>query len=256
LPTIEAIVEEWVNIHDLNDLPRMGMGDSSGASYLYFVYKTLKLKSMAVYNTPQIYLADDMKKKTGKAIPTVFVSMKEDEVLSKLMSKNHDQLSSANIPAKQYRISPRPFTPAICFSRFPEFETEDCDKLIAAIRIELPNLLDRRSFVKQTPTEEEWEAFFGKIEDTLDYSLASSYYKRDEEHSRNHLKMWVNEGIQEEIKACQGFHALTSEHYSNILDFLIKEAKEKRNFRGQKKRRMVMTTDAIWQDQDRPSMLS
>mmetsp|Transcript_36951 Transcript_36951/g.89765 ORF Transcript_36951/g.89765 Transcript_36951/m.89765 type:complete len:402 (+) Transcript_36951:133-1338(+) len=236
LPTIEDIVEEWAYNQDLTELPRMGMGDSSGASYLFFVFKTLKLKSMAVYNTHQIYLQEDMKKKTGKAIPTVFVSMKEDEVLSKRMSKNHEQLSSAAIPTKQFHISPHPFSSTLCFSRFPELENDDCEKLYIAMKNELPSLLDRRSFVKQTLTPEEWNVFFGKIEDLLDYKSAASYYKKDKAHPRDKPQAWINEGIQQEVKACQGFHSLSSEHHSYILDFLIKEARSKQNLRGDKKK--------------------
>ena len=234
LPTIQEIVEEWIYSHDLNDLPRMGMGDSSGASYLFFVYKTLKLKSMAIYNSHQIFLQDDMKKKTGKAIPTVFVSMKEDEVLTKHMTRNYEQLSASGIPAKQFQISPHPFTSALCFSRFPEFENEECEKLYNAVKTELPNLLDRKSFVKQTLTAAEWDDFFGKIENLLDYSAASSYYVRDNAHRRDQPQAWINEGIQEEIKACQGFHTMTSEHHTYILDFLFKEARSRQNLRGEK----------------------
>ncbi|KAL3943330.1 MAG: hypothetical protein SGBAC_002613 [Bacillariaceae sp.] len=244
LVTVEDIVEEWTYNHDLNELPRMGMGDSSGASYLFFVFKTLKLKSMAVYNTHQIYLQEDMKKKTGKAIPTVFVSMKEDEVLAKRMAKNHEQLASAAIATKEFHISPLPFTSAVCYPRFPELENDDCDKLYSAIKIELPNLLDRRSFVKQTLTTEEWDAFFGKIEDLMDYTSASSYYVRDDAHKRDQPRAWINEGIQQEIKACQGFHSMSSEHHTLILDFLIKEALPKKTLRGEKKKKEGKSDDS------------
>ncbi|CAJ1966856.1 unnamed protein product [Cylindrotheca closterium] len=229
LPTIQEIVEEWVYSHDLNELPRMGMGDSSGASYLFFVFSTLKLKSMALYNTNQIFLQENMKKKSGKAIPTVFVSMKEDEILTKRMTKNYEQMSSTGIPAKQFQISPHPFSSSLCYSRFPEFENDDCEKLHTAMKTELPGF-DRRSVVKQTLTNDEWETFFDKIKDLIDYSSASSYYVRDDAHPRGQPRAWINEGIQQEIKASQGFHSLTSENHSYILDFLIKEARSKQSF--------------------------
>ena len=174
-----------------------------------------------------------MKKKTGKAIPTVFVSMKEDEVLSKRMAKNYEQLSAA-VPAKHFHISPRPFTSALCFSRFPEFENEDCEKLYSAVKTELPSLLDRRSFVKQTLTADEWDSFFDKMKDLIDYTSAASYYVRDDTHRRDQPRAWINEGIQQEVKACQGFHSMTSEHHTYIMDFLFKEA---RNARPDKKKK-------------------
>jgi hypothetical protein len=222
LSPIEDVVGEWAASHDLYELPRMGMGDSSGASYLFFVYKTLQLRSMAVYNSPQLYYPDDME--LGLGVATAFVTMLDDENMSAKAVTNYEKLRSFSIPTQLYKVTPHPFTSEVCMARFAEFENEDCDKLLDAIRKELPHLLDRRWFVKDTLTSDEWESFFSKLADVIDYQSAQTYYLKDAIHPQEEKHAWVNEAIQQEIKSCQGFHALSSEHHSSVLNFLMQEA--------------------------------
>ncbi|KAL3905378.1 MAG: hypothetical protein SGARI_004492 [Bacillariaceae sp.] len=66
LDYLPRIVEDWTTNHNLYTLPRVGMGESSGASFLFFVYKELELQSLAAYNTPQIFPDDEWE----TAIPT------------------------------------------------------------------------------------------------------------------------------------------------------------------------------------------
>ena len=105
---------------------------------------------------------------------------------------------------------------------FDQLKTQcrDLNKMIEKYNLERLNVIRKN----KTLTKQEWDVFFGKIENVLDYDSASVSYSRDETHSR---QAWINEGIKEEIKACQGFHALTSEYHSSILDFLTKEASKK-----------------------------
>lgn len=223
LSAIEDAVGEWAASNDLYELPRLGMGDSSGASFLFFVYKTLKLRSMAVYNSPQLYHPDDMEK--GLAIPTALVTMIADENLSAKVITNYGKLKSRSIPTRLYKVTPHPFTIGVCMARFAELENEDCDKLLISLRSDLPRLLDRRWFVKESLTYDQWESFFANLPaDVIDYQSAQSYYMHDSFHPQDQKHDWVNEAIEQEVKACQGFHALSSEHHSSVLDFLTQEA--------------------------------
>lgn len=124
-------------------------------------------------------------------------------------------------------------------ARFAEFENEDCDKLLDAIRKELPRLLDRRWFVKETLTSDQWEYFFSKLADVIDYQSAQSYYLNDPIHPQEQKHAWVNEAIQQEIEACQGLHALSSEHHSSVLDFLMQEAGADTGKKGEDKNKDI-----------------
>ena len=265
LATIDSDIDSWakeyvVGLHDDDDdddtddvkntdekytIPRIGLGDSSGASFMFFVYKSLKLKSMAIYNSPQTFHLDDIEK--NLVIPTAFVTMTADDNLSTQISINYDKIQSIGVPTQLYTVSPHPFTSGVCIARFPELEQNDCDKIFDTIQRDFSFLLDRHYFVvnsninnsknkgnknksnkrKKKKKEnsntimgpDQWNNFFSKID--IDYDSALSHYMKDESRPGHSL---INDGIKQELKTCQGFHAFTSENYAIILDFLMKEA--------------------------------
>eukprot|EP00980_Cylindrotheca_fusiformis_P000721 scaffold168_cov124-Cylindrotheca_fusiformis.AAC.21 len=225
LPAIEGLLGEWTARQELDALPKMGLGDSSGASYLFFVYKSLKLKSMAVYNSPQLFHPDDMEK--GRAIPTALVTMTADETLSSQMISNYDELKSRNVvvPSQLYKVTPHPFTVRVCIARFWELSETDCQALLDWLPSELPKLLDRRGFVqpkeKYFPDEQQWNEVGDKVSNVVDLQGLAAV--KDSFHE-NTAQDWFQEALEQEIKACQGFHAMTSEHYSSVLDFLTQQA--------------------------------
>jgi hypothetical protein len=215
---IGQVVEEWTSLHNLEKAPRMGMAVSSGASFLIFIHKSLKLKSMAVYNSPQSFPPDDLD--AGLAIPTVFVTMPLDEKLAKEMETNYDQLLNANIPTQLYKVTPHPFTSALCLARFPEMIPEDCDKIFEVIHRDFPHLLDADGFVKESMKSGQWQQLFAKL-GLDDYQNDFSYYRSDTAHS-GHSWQWAV--VEQEVRTCEGFHAMTAAHHSSVLDFLTLEA--------------------------------
>jgi hypothetical protein len=215
---IDQVVEEWAALHHLEKAPRMGMAVSSGASFLIFIYKSLKLKSMAVYNSPQSFPSADLDE--GLAIPTVFVTMPLDEALAKEMETNYDQLLNANIPTQLYKVTPHPFTPALCLARFPEMIPKDCDTIFEVIQRDFPHLLDAYGFVKESMKLGQWQQLFAKL-GLDDYQNDFSYYQDDTAHS-GHSWQWAV--VEQEVRTCEGFHAMTAEHHSSVLDFLTLEA--------------------------------
>ena len=221
LASIDTEVDEWADAYNLTHVPRLGMGDSSGGSFLYFVYKSLKLKSMAAYNSPQSFHPDDVE--TNLVIPTALLSMTADENLSSKIKLNYDKLRSVGVSSQLYSVTSHPFTPAICTARFPEFESDDCSNIFDTIKYDFKSILDRRFFVKKKGstilTSSQWDKFFSMID--IDYDSALKHYLKDELYPGHD---WINYGIRQELKACQGFHAFTSENHAKILDFLTVEA--------------------------------
>jgi hypothetical protein len=147
LDWVDKVVTEWTALHKMEKMPRMGMAVSSGASFLFFVHKALKLESLAVYNTPQSFLFEDIEKK--EAIPTVFVTMPLDTTINKQMEANYEQLLDANTPTQIYKVTPHPFTSALCLARFPEMIASDCDEIFDIIDQDYGQLLDADGFIKE-----------------------------------------------------------------------------------------------------------
>lgn len=211
---VAQVVDEWTATHGLGEIPRVGLAVSSGASFLFFVYKALKLESIAIYGSPQFFLPDDMM--DNLAIPTVFVTMSQDKAMTKRIHKNHEQLLRANVAAQLFRVSPHPFTTGFCMSRFPEVMSLECENIFQAIQKEHPNLLDKDGFVQKDPTDNEWQMLFDGLD--LDSKTDELYYQTQYAFSGH---SWLRASLEEEIRSSKGHHAMTSEHHANVLDFLI-----------------------------------
>ena len=214
---IDSVVDEWAGRLKLEDLPRIGMSYSSGSSFMFFTHHDLKLKSMAVYNTPQFFPRDDLEEKL--VIPTVFVTMYQDETIAHQMRASYHRLLKSNIPAQLYEVQPHPFTPTLCMARFPELIPKDCEDIFKIIHSDFPQLLDVDGFVKEPMTSGQWEPLFSKLES--DFRIDKMYFKTKRATSRH---SWLSASFEQEIRTCHGFHAMTSEHHSNVLDFLIQQA--------------------------------
>ena len=53
---LPVVVEAWTENHNVEALPRIGMGESSGAPFLSFVHKDLNLQFIAIHNSRQTFL--------------------------------------------------------------------------------------------------------------------------------------------------------------------------------------------------------
>lgn len=220
VPWIEQVVDEFANRHHLTEVPRVGLAVSSGASFLFFVYKALKLASMAIYNSPQSFHVDDIEQ--NLAIPTVYVTMPLDKIISRQVESNYNDLQKADVPTQLYKATPRPFTSVLCMARFPEMLPKVCDEIFDIIHKDYPQLLDADGFVKESMKSGQWQQLLSKLE--VDYQNRSEdglYYQTETAHS-GHSWMWAV--LEQEVRTCQAYHAMTAEHHSGVLEFLIQQA--------------------------------
>jgi hypothetical protein len=211
---VSNVVDEWTKIHGLESVPRYGLGMSSGGSFLFFVYKELKLESMAVYNTPQGFLPDDIEDKY--MVPTAYVTMPRDKPMFKEMQDNYNELVRNEIPAQIFRVTPRPFTPVLCATRFPEMLVKDCNAFFDRLQKDHSQLLDKDGFVAEDLKSGQWQSLFETLRvdaptHQLDYQtpLATSGHS------------WPWAAMEQEVRTCHAYHGMTSEHHSSILQFLI-----------------------------------
>jgi len=216
---IDKVVDEWAANHELAFSPRIGMSVSSGSSLMFYAYKALKLKSMAVYNTPQSFHKESLEK--GLAIPTAYITMPLDEIISSQMKKNFDRLSSAKVSTRLFEVHPHPFTPSLCLTRFPEIVPKDCEEIFRFAHKNFPRLFNGDDFlnVKESMASSRWQKLLTKVE--LNYELNETYYQKSQAAS-GHSWLWAI--IEEEARSSQGFHAMTAEHHSSILNFLIQHS--------------------------------
>jgi hypothetical protein len=212
---VSEIVDRWTSLHALQDVPRYGLGISSGASFLFFVYKELELDSMAVYNTPQGFLPDALD--DHALIPTAFVTMTMDPKMSKRIRDYYKLLIVSQVPTQLFQVSPRPFTKAICMSRLPEMLPKDCDRIFDALRDDFSHLLDQNGFVlEDVVASEDWNKLTKALQ--LD-SWSDLLHFQTDKTSAGHS--WPYAEIEQEFLTCRAHHGMTSEHHSSILEFLM-----------------------------------
>lgn len=230
---LERVVNEFVRKHRLHQLPRVGLGDSSGGAFLSFVHQALKLESMAVYNSPQSYgEIDSLDIQESTAIPTVYVTMSTDTSILNRMNDNKIRLQELNISSYLYKVSPRPFTESLCAARLPELTDGFCEHIFETIVRDHSNLLDADGYVLEGDVKSaQWQRCFDRLE--LDYRIASPTHATDVQilyHEARHSsaraqRSWLRVTLEQEIQTCYGFHAMTAQFHDEVMEFLMLSSK-------------------------------
>jgi hypothetical protein len=231
---IRRIVNDWVGRHGLHDLPRVGMGDSSGASFLFFVHSQLNLKGMAIYNSPHgygrseygsDYEREDAVGLASATIPTIFLTMPLDENIFKRTVDHKNSLQALNVSTQLVTVTPRPFTESLCKARLPELPHDFCtQKIFQTLQKEYNahgKLLNTDGFVAagEGGTAGQWFQFFQKLE--AEYQPIRSNYLTEK---AGNGRSWLWAVLEQEVKSCQGYHGMSAEWHDEILEFLLESA--------------------------------
>jgi len=215
---LKTVVSQFVHRNQLQSLPRVGLGHSSGGVLLSFLQNSLQLESMAVYNSPQDYA--ELRSQEDALIPTVYLTMSNDGSISNRMNASMSMLQERNINSYHYKASPRPLTKKLCAARLPEVTDVFCDHILETIQKDHSGLIDADGYVLEGDFTL-WERCFEKLEweyenfaDNLDL-LKYERMKSDGERS------WLRVILEEEIKTCYGYHAMTAQFHDEILEFLV-----------------------------------
>mmetsp|Transcript_22861 Transcript_22861/g.54117 ORF Transcript_22861/g.54117 Transcript_22861/m.54117 type:complete len:414 (+) Transcript_22861:158-1399(+) len=213
---MKDVVNEFVDKYGLRQLPRVGLGDSSGGAFLPFVSEALKLESIAVYNSPQGY--GDIDNQKMAAIPTVYLSMSSDSAISNRMNANKKKLQEMNIPTFLYKVSRRPFTEPLCKARLPEIDF--CEEIVEMIQSDYSNLVDADGFVIEGDLEtKQWYHFFKKLD--LEYEIRCPAVVPKSKMKKSCLRLI----LEQEIQTCYGFHSMTAQYHDEIIEFLMSNSK-------------------------------
>jgi len=214
---LKDVFREFVKTHRLQGLPRVGMGDSSGAAILSFVHQALKLESIAVYNSPQGY--GDTDDEESLAIPTVYLSMSADEAIANRMEVNKKRLQDVNITSLLYKVSSRPFTESLCVARIPELPEGFCEHILGTIKKHHSGLLNTNGFVLEGDMKSaQWQRCFERLESDFEIALEPS---EKDSTSVPLTRSWLRIVLEQEIQTCYGFHAMTAQFHDEIIRFLM-----------------------------------
>ncbi|MGV2337482.1 MAG UNVERIFIED_CONTAM: hypothetical protein LVR18_26505 [Planctomycetaceae bacterium] len=228
----ESIVDEWMKTVGLPpDLPRMGIGTSSGALILFSAYKVLRFRAMASYIMPDGFTTQDMIIRTNGAtnLPaTAFVHMPKDKLTSVSVARQASALRLLGVPTKVFDVpAPHPFTPELCDRRLPEVGDRRCQNFLARVRSRYPGLLDGANNVLQPFVAGDWQTVFqdSKLNDDLRHFVGAPPAEKGQ---LNPLQFsghsWSRAAMVEEISVSYGEHEMTCEHQNEVFDFLMRNA--------------------------------
>ena len=206
--------EKHTNISTLQ-LPRMGMGASSGGAFLFQVYQVAKFKSMVSYVMGHSFSEEEMKSQNLPS--TGYVHMPRDTWTAEAVAHHVASLKSLSIPTHQWKVHAHPFTPKkVCLERLVEFKTEYCYAFFE--RVHQQKLLNQENIVIASYTEGIWNSVMQESRlDDLNLNLKPGYVlPSTKDHS------WLWKSVEEEIAVSYAIHEMTAEYRDEVLDFLMK----------------------------------
>ncbi|KAI2497722.1 hypothetical protein MHU86_16764 [Fragilaria crotonensis] len=105
---LSTVFTTWIQTVQLSeDLPRIGMGASSGGAFLFAAYKVLKFKAMASYIMTASFSREDTSSPVTTLPATAFVYMPRDEH-SKIDSSSDKELTELGVSNRAWSVDPHP----------------------------------------------------------------------------------------------------------------------------------------------------
>jgi len=235
-------ITKWMEYVDLpKNLPRYGMGVSSGASILLSGFMSgdiLKLDAVASYI---IYpgQVDYNNMEEDLPPPTIFVHMPKDGATADHVANYRRKMVQNEIGVKEFMVHSKPFDVARCVSKIPELGGEEkCLKLITHLIDNYAHLLDPDTFeVKVGHEDKGWLKAWNEIKTELVGangsidSFKDVYYtsKMGREEKDGQLALipeltfkstpWIWACVLEEIGVCYARHKMTVEYIDEVFQF-------------------------------------
>ena len=242
----DRIVDQWIDLVDLRtDVPRIGMGTASGASILFPAAKMLGFRSIAAYDLPEGFAAEDMIQSRGASsiLPaTAFVGMARDRPSIVSVSRQASALKSVGVSTKIFKVQPHPFTPELCDRRLPEVGDRRCHNFLSRVHGDYPGHLDKVNNVLKPYLTGEWNRIFedSKLDDDLRHFVGAPPAEKGQ---RSPLQFaghsWSWAAMVEEIGVSYGRNEMTCEYRNQVLDFLMTNAGIEFEWSGDKRRGLI-----------------
>ena len=216
------VVDKWMESVGLDAaLPRMGMGASSGGAFLFSVYQSLGLSSIAPYVSGRGFTESQLA--AGNVPPTIFVHMAKDWHTADNVEESHAAMVKAGVAAEKVAIYPHGLTPELCSKRLPEFGDRRCQAFLRDVVAHV-GLVDKTDYTVMASYQSgDWKGVMEKHK--LDAGLKPDTKTKGVASTTSfggHSWLWAS--VEEEIAASFGVHEMTAEHRQRVLDFLMKHA--------------------------------
>ncbi|KAI2503275.1 hypothetical protein MHU86_11212 [Fragilaria crotonensis] len=204
---LSTVFTTWIQTVQLSeDLPRIGMGASSGGAFLFAAYKVLKFKAMASYIMTASFSREDTSDR---------------------------ELTELGVSNRAWSVDPHPLTPQLCAERIPELGKDRCTRFLDAAAQrdgggdDENALLGSDYTVLESFNSGKWNTHFSRAQlDSADM-MQKDHKKQLGEISEhlafdNHSWLWAS--MVEEIAASYGVHEMTAEYRDEVLDWLMEQS--------------------------------
>ena len=252
LKDLSTVFDTWIQQVNLSpELPRIGMGASSGGAFLFSAYKVLKFNAMASYIMWKSFAPEDRNAAststttTAAATTTItlpataFVYMPRDERAHAIIPKLARELTQIGVSNRVWSVQPHPLTPQLCAQRIPELGMDRCTDFLnnavavaAAAAAPTPDLLIGTDYTILEPySSGKWDTYFSKAQldttTTTTPDAATLHIKKEGNQPNllafdNHSWLWAS--MVEEIAVSYGRHEMTAEYRDDVLDWLMEQS--------------------------------
>lgn len=225
------VLEKFLEkVHLSAQLPRMGMGASSGGNILFTAHNAFSFRSIVSYIMPSGFSQFDWDHRSElNPLPAVgYVHMPRDTKRAKKVPDIVSRLSQEDIAYKVWEVQPHPLTSKLCQQRIPELAGR-CEAILNYVQETYPELMDHEYNILEPYTSGKWEKVFVKSQ--LDPAKFAELKERASQQERGSLigvqfsgHSWLWAALVEEIAVSYGKHEMTAEYAEEVLDFLMEHA--------------------------------
>jgi hypothetical protein len=212
--------------HTLAQLPKYGMGASSGAEFMLKHATLFQFTRVAAYIPPRGAL-DQISK--ANLPPLILVHMPRDahnaDVIKEWVKGNQKDTTSEELQV--LTVEPHVFTTERCHERIPEIPKETCSTLIerALSSVKDPIMNEQGYVVKSYVVTDAWSKVMSTLDLDQEDSSSSSSSSSSKVPSEVPIKSfsghsWKWAAVQEEVQVAFGRHEMTAEHSTQVLNFL------------------------------------
>lgn len=231
---LSTVFTTWIqNVQLSTDLPRIGMGASSGGAFLFAAYKVLKFKAMASYIMTASFSQEDASSSVTTLPATAFVYMPRDGHSKIAIPQVTKELTDLGVSNRAWSVDPHPLTPQLCAERIPELGKDRCTRFLDAAAQRDGGGDDEDALLRSDYTVLEsfnsgkWDTHFSRAQLDPADMMQKDHKKQLGEISEhlafdNHSWLWAS--MVEEIAVSYGVHEMTAEYRDEVLDWLMEQS--------------------------------
>jgi hypothetical protein len=195
MENVQWIIQHWVHINKLENLPKFAMGASSGGYFVSSLATKMKFNSICIMIAEGVFENIDMLENYP---PTLFVHMVKDRFRARAILSNMAQLAEAGVEVKEIRCEQFPLDADFLAKRIPGLDRSFADKLIEVFNEK--GFLDENGYLKKDGRALKWK------ETLLEKKLI-------------HEKFELFSHVNEELNLAFAYHEFTSLKNDEIFEW-------------------------------------